>query len=75
MDRPVQKRLCLEDTTIEAAQEVLAGSPTGVLLHQDELSGWFGSMDKYSGGNRGPTSCPNTVASSPGPAAVVWKIS
>jgi Protein of unknown function (DUF3987)/RepB DNA-primase from phage plasmid len=49
---PMQKRLRLEDTTIEAAQEVLSGSPEGVLLHQDELSGWFGSMDKYSG-NRG----------------------
>ena len=48
--QPVQRRLRLEDTTIESAQEVLAGSPNGVLLHQDELSGWFGSMDKYSGG-------------------------
>ena len=46
---PIQKRLRLEDTTIEAAQDVLTGSPDGVLLHQDELSGWFGSMDKYSG--------------------------
>ena len=49
---PVQTRLCLEDTTIESAQEVLAGSPSGVLLFQDELSGFFGAMDKYSG-NRG----------------------
>ena len=47
--KPVQVRLCLEDTTIEAAQEVLVGSPNGVLLFQDELSGFFGSMDKYSG--------------------------
>ena len=47
---PLQKRLCLEDTTIEAAQEVLAGSPNGVLLYQDELSGWFGAMDKYASG-------------------------
>ncbi len=49
---PPQRRLRLGDTTIEAAQEVMVGSPEGVLLHQDELSGWFGSMDKY-GGNRG----------------------
>ena len=48
-EKPVQTRLRLEDTTIEAAQEVLAGSPNGVLLVQDELSGFFGSMDKYSG--------------------------
>ena len=47
--KPVQKRLRLEDTTIEGAQEVLAGSPNGVLMVQDELSGFFGSMDKYSG--------------------------
>jgi hypothetical protein len=50
--KPVQKRLRLEDTTIEAAQDVLAGSPDGLLLVQDELSGFFGAMDKY-GGQRG----------------------
>jgi hypothetical protein len=48
--RPKQPRLVIEDTTIEAAQEVLKDSPTGVLSYQDELSGWFGAMDKYSGG-------------------------
>ncbi|MDX8513594.1 DUF3987 domain-containing protein [Mesorhizobium captivum] len=46
---PRQTRLRLEDTTIEAAQDVLKDSPDGVLCYQDELSGWFGSMDKYSG--------------------------
>ena len=50
---PKQERLRLEDTTMEAAQEVLRDSPNGVLLLQDELSGWFGAMDKYSGGGRG----------------------
>lgn len=52
-DAPRHKRLVLEDTTSEAAQEVLRDSPDGVLLIRDELSGWFGSMDKYSGGGRG----------------------
>ncbi|WP_028748013.1 DUF3987 domain-containing protein [Rhizobium mesoamericanum] len=52
-DAPRHTRLRLEDTTIEAAQEVLKDSPDGVLLIQDELSGWFGSMEKYSGGGRG----------------------
>jgi hypothetical protein len=46
---PRQVRLRLEDTTIEAAQEVLKDSPDGVLCFQDELAGWFGAMDKYSG--------------------------
>jgi hypothetical protein len=47
--RPRQTRLRIEDTTIEAAQEVLKDSPDGVLCLQDELSGWFGAMDKYAG--------------------------
>jgi DNA polymerase I-like protein with 3'-5' exonuclease and polymerase domains len=49
VERPKQRRLRLEDTTIEAAQEVLKDSPDGVLCIQDELSGWFGAMDKYAG--------------------------
>jgi hypothetical protein len=48
-DPPKQTRLMLQDTTIEAAQEVIKDSPDGVLCYQDEMSGWFGSMDKYSG--------------------------
>ena len=47
-DPPKQTRLLLQDTTIEAAQEVIKDSPNGVLCFQDEMSGWFGSMDKYS---------------------------
>jgi hypothetical protein len=52
--KPKQKRLRIEDTTIEAAQEILRDSPDGVLCLRDELSGWFGSMDKYAG-HRGAT--------------------
>lgn len=52
-EHPRQRRLRIEDTTIEAAQEVLVDSPDGVLLIQDELSGWFGAMDKYNSGGRG----------------------
>lgn len=47
---PPQTRHRIEDATVEAAQAVLEGSPWGVLLLQDELSGFFGQMDKYSGG-------------------------
>ncbi len=47
---PLQKRLRIEDVTIEAAQVVLEGSTEGILCLQDELSGFFGTMDKYSGG-------------------------
>ena len=43
----------LQDTTVEAAQEVLKDTPDGVLCYQDELSGWFGAMEKYSAGKGG----------------------
>jgi hypothetical protein len=47
---PPQRRLRIEDATVEAAQIVLEGSEWGVMLLQDELSGFFGAMDKYNGG-------------------------
>jgi len=50
---PQHQRAKIEDTTIEAAQEVLKDSPDGVRCLQDELSGFFGAMDKYSGKGSG----------------------
>lgn len=50
---PKHPRAKIEDTTIEAAQEVLKDSPDGVLCLQDELSGFFGAMDKHSGKGAG----------------------
>lgn len=49
-DPPKQIRSVLQDTTIEAAQDILKDSPDGLLCYQDELSGWFGAMDKYAAG-------------------------
>lgn len=47
---PQCPRLRVEDITMEAAQEVCKHSPDGILVLQDELSGWFGGIEKYSGG-------------------------
>lgn len=47
---PQPRRLRINDTTIEAAQEVCGQSPDGIICVQDELSGWFGGIEKYSGG-------------------------
>lgn len=52
-DKPMETRLRIEDITMEAAQEVCRSSPHGVLALQDELSGWFGGIEKYSGGKGG----------------------
>jgi hypothetical protein len=47
--RPLNRGKILNDTTVEAAQELLRDNPEGVLCEQDELSGWFGNMDRYNG--------------------------
>jgi hypothetical protein len=48
-EKPKHERVRFEDVTPEAAQPILRDSEHGVLLVRDELSGWFGSIDKYSG--------------------------
>lgn len=52
-ERPAMSRMIVEDITVEALSEVLKDNSRGVLCIQDELSGWFGSMDAYSGGKAG----------------------
>lgn len=50
---PPLRRVMMHDTTVEAAQSILAGSPWGVCMFQDELVGFFGAMEKYGGGGKG----------------------
>jgi hypothetical protein len=45
--KPAAVRLILNDTSVEAAQEINKTSTEGVLGLYDELSGWFGSMDRF----------------------------
>jgi len=52
-EAPASRRMVVEDITVEALSEVLKDNSRGVLCIQDELSGWFGSMDAYSGGKAG----------------------
>ena len=47
------KRLMVIDTTVEALAPILKDNPRGLLLARDELSGWFGSFDRYASGGRG----------------------
>lgn len=51
--KPLETRLRMDDITMESAQEVCRNSPDGVLALQDELSGWFGGIEKYAGGKGG----------------------
>ena len=44
---PTLDRYIMNDTTLEALLPVLEENPRGVLIAWDELSGWFGSFDRY----------------------------
>jgi hypothetical protein len=50
---PLRERKVLEDVTVEALAAALRGSPAGVALIKDEMSGWFGGMERYGGGKGG----------------------
>ncbi len=46
---PSCERCIVNDTTLEGLVPVLQQNPRGVLLARDELVGWIGSFDRYSG--------------------------
>jgi len=46
--KPHPHRVWVADTTIEKLGVILGENPRGVLVCRDELTGWFGSMTKYS---------------------------
>lgn len=46
---PARPRIYLSDTTMEAAAEIAAGNPNGLLLYRDELAGWWRSFGRYTG--------------------------
>jgi hypothetical protein len=44
-------RLYVNDVTPESLALKLAAQPKGLMVVRDELSGWIGNMDRYSGGS------------------------
>lgn len=51
---PIRGRIRITDTTTEKAANLMSDGWRGLLLSRDELSGWLGSMDRYSGGGDRP---------------------
>lgn len=51
--RPKTPRLRIEDATTESAQETCKDSPDGIMVLQDELTGFFGRIEKYGGKSGG----------------------
>jgi hypothetical protein len=50
---PVPERCWADDTTVEALAVLLQQNPRGLLVARDELAGWLGSFDRYTGGKGG----------------------
>lgn len=48
-EKPVRPRVRLSDTTLEAAADLSAGNPKGLLLFRDELAGWWRGFNRYGG--------------------------
>ena len=51
-DEPTEPALnsyLVDDVTIEALRDVLHLNPRGVLCASEELAGWFGMLDRYTG--------------------------
>ena len=48
-DAPIRPRVLIADATVQEVGNILGGNPRGLLQMRDELSGWLGSMDQYSG--------------------------
>jgi len=51
--KPPQRRLIVEDITVEALVDVLIENPKGILIVKDELSGFIGSFDAYKNSKNG----------------------
>lgn len=45
--KPKEKRVVVVDTSIERLAGILEANQRGVLLHRDELAGWFKSFRRY----------------------------
>jgi Protein of unknown function (DUF3987) len=48
-ERPPPPRILISDATTEAAVDLLAHNPRGVVLTRSELAGWLGQLDRYGG--------------------------
>jgi putative DNA primase/helicase len=45
-EKPILKRIVVNDSTHEALHVILSENPSGVLVCRDELTGWLASLDK-----------------------------
>jgi hypothetical protein len=49
----IMPRVLVSDATSEALGRLLSKHPNGLVQYRDELAGWLGNMNRYSGGTGG----------------------
>lgn len=70
-EKPILKRLIVDDVTPEKLAQILSESePRGILVNRDELSGWLTTMDAYHGGAGGKDKAAWLEAYNGGPKAI-----
>lgn len=70
-EKPILKRLIVDDVTVEKLAMIAAESePRGILSFRDELSGWLSTMDAYHGGAGGKDKAAWLEAYNGGPKAI-----
>jgi hypothetical protein len=52
-EKPIERRLQIDDSTLESLAPLLQENPRGLLCLIDELKGWFDAMGIYSKGGAG----------------------
>jgi hypothetical protein len=51
-DKPIQRRISTDDTTVEGLRKVLGENTRGVGIIKDELGSWLASFDVYRNGSK-----------------------
>lgn len=46
---PTRPRIFISDTTMEAAGEIVAGNPKGLVMFREEIAGWWKGFNRYGG--------------------------
>jgi hypothetical protein len=53
LDKPKEKRIRVDNLTIESLYPILQANPKGILLDPDEISNWVNGMGQYTNGKKG----------------------
>lgn len=53
-ERPVRRRVVMNDATLESLLKTHGGNPRGLMSMRDEMTSWFANMSRYNNGSDRP---------------------